>query len=412
MLQAVSKSFSALAALRALSGAAESSVTLDGIVYVVDCGLAKLRALDPRSGVARLAAAPISRAAAAQRAGRAGRTRPGKCFRLYTRAAFDAAMPAPTPPEIARADLAPVLLQLKALGIDDLVRGFDFLTPPPAPLVARALELLFALGALDAHARLTRPLGLRMAELALDPMLAKVLLSAQRFGCTDEALAIAAMTSTVQSGGGDAAGSVWVRQDGGGKAQRESTRRAFAAEEGDHLTYLNVFVAFTTAPSARKAPAQWCHAHGLDYKFLCRAVSVRNQLRRYLERVGAVSAVTGRTETETLGRRGAASATAESVQRCLTTGLFAHAARMQPDGTFRPVARAGSPGGGGEVTLHAHPSSLMFNRKADWVVFGEAVQTAGKTFIRDITKVDKAWLLEYAPSYFESREGGDRVSRG
>ncbi|KAI5301388.1 hypothetical protein KEM56_001781, partial [Ascosphaera pollenicola] len=352
---------------------AEASVTTDGVVYVIDCGFVKLRAYNPLTGVETLTRVPISKASAMQRSGRAGRTQPGKCFRLFTEQAYQDMMDV-TPPEIQRSDMAPVVLQLKALGIDDIVR-FDFLTPPPAELMVRAFELLYSLGAIDDYAKLSRPLGLHMAELAVEPKMAKVLLCAASFGCLDEILSIAAMTSAES-------GSVWVNHDDG-KEHKELTRRKFAAEEGDHITYLNVFKAFVT--KGRKE-MQWCRSNGIDYKFLSRAVSVKTQLGRHLERFGI------RADKPSVSQK---KTTAEAIKRCLTCGYFAHAARMQPDGTFLPV--------NGGITLHAHPSSLMFNRKADWVIFNEIMQTSDKTFIRDITKIEKSWLLEYAPSYFETR---------
>ncbi|WZH39355.1 P-loop containing nucleoside triphosphate hydrolase protein [Fusarium acuminatum] len=126
---------------------AEASVTIDGIVFVVDSGFVKLRAYDPRTGIESLTATPVSKAAASQRAGRAGRTKPGKCFRLYTEQSYQSLQNANIP-ELQRSNLAPVILQLKALGIDNIVR-FNFLSPPPSELMAKALELLYALGALD-----------------------------------------------------------------------------------------------------------------------------------------------------------------------------------------------------------------------------------------------------------------------
>ncbi|KAJ8121618.1 hypothetical protein ONZ43_g1975 [Nemania bipapillata] len=251
---------------------AEASVTIDGIVYVIDSGFVKLRAFDPRTGIESLTITPVSKASAAQRAGRAGRTKPGKCFRLFTEDAYQY-LPDTNPPEIQRSNLAPFILQLKALGIDNVVR-FDYLTPPPAELMIKATELLYSLGALDEYAKLTRPLGMRMAELAVEPMMAKTLLSAPFFNCINEVLTIAAMTSL--------GGTVWVQQDGG-KKQMESARRKFAAEEGDHLSLLNVYQAFVTKG---KRESRFCHDNYLNFKALTRAVSIRGQLQRYLERFG------------------------------------------------------------------------------------------------------------------------------
>ncbi|WEW55682.1 RNA helicase [Emydomyces testavorans] len=355
---------------------AEASVTIEGIVYVIDCGYAKLRAYNPNTGIETLTAVPISKASATQRAGRAGRTKPGKCFRLYTEQSY-ASLPEITIPEIQRSNLAPVILQLKALGIDNIVQ-FDFLTPPPAELVVRAFELLYSLGAVDDYAKLTKPLGIRMAELSVEPMMAKVLLNASSFGCLTEVLSIAAMTS-VQ-------GSVWFQPNGEKKAM-ESARRRFAVEEGDHLTLLNVYRAFVTKG---KKDSKWCRENSLNYKLMQKAVSIRTQLKRYLERFGI------QVEESLSSHRLQVTTSAEQIQRCLTTGYFAHAARMQPDGSFKTIS--------GGITLHAHPSSLLFNRKADWVIFHEILQTGSKTFIRDITKIEKSWLLEYASDYYHVKE--------
>ena len=238
-------------------------------------------------------------------------------------------------PEIQRSNLAPIILQLKALGIDNVLR-FDFFTPPPAELIIRALELLYSLGAVDDYAKLTRPLGVRMAELSVEPMMAKVLLSAPAMGCLSEILSIAAMTSLQ--------GAVWFHHEGEKKAT-ESARRKFAVEEGDHMTLLNVYQAFVT--KGRK-DSKWCRDHYLNYKSMTRAVSVRAQLKRYLERFGinVDESLAPKNISDDVSNKG------EQIRKCLTTGYFAHAARMQPDGTFKTI--------NGGVTLHAHPSSLMF----------------------------------------------------
>lgn len=347
---------------------AEASVTIDGIVYVVDCGFVKLRAFNPKIGIETLTVTPISKASATQRSGRAGRTKPGKCYRLYTEAAYTNLLEA-TIPEIQRSNMAPTILQLKALGIDNILR-FDFLTSPPAELIIRALEILYSLGAVDDYAKLTRPFGVRMAELSVEPMMAKVLLSSSAFGCLSEMLSIAAMISLQ--------GAVWFHHDGEKKAT-ETARRKFAVEEGDHLTLLNVYQAFVTKG---KKESKWCRENFLNFKSMTRAVSIRKQLKRYLERFGinVEESLARQKRPEEVANKG------EQIRKCLTTGYFAHAARMQPDGSFTTV--------NGGTILHAHPSSLMFNRKADWVIFHEILETGNKTFIRDITKIEKSWLLD------------------
>jgi len=193
-----------------------------------------MRAYNPKSGIESLLVAPISQASALQRAGRAGRTKPGKCYRLYTHSTY-LSLPPSTAPEIQRTDLTPVILALKTLGIDNVLR-FEYLSPPSAEAMIRALELLFSLAALDEYGRLTSPLGQRMAEVPLPSGMARMLLGSGRWGCTEEVLSVAAMCS-VQG--------IWVSAEG--EKRMEYERRKFTVEEGDHLTLLNGMYTLTIA---------------------------------------------------------------------------------------------------------------------------------------------------------------------
>ncbi len=366
---------------------AEASVTVPGIMYVVDTGFVKLRFYNPVTNISSLTVAPVSKASATQRAGRAGRTAPGKCYRLYTQSAYRA-LSAATVPEVQRSDLAPTVLQLKALGIDNIVK-FPFLSSPPVQLLSRALEILYSLGAIDESAKLTQPKGSRMAELAVPPMMAASLLDSAKkeFSCINEILTIAAMISLSSQG------NIWFSHEGQQKAM-DLSRRRFAAEEGDHLTLLNVYQGFVT--KGRK-DARWCRDNHLNYKSMQRAISIRNQLRRYLERLGITipdwspSAAQDRYGQSTKPSS-AEAATPQGILKCLTMGYFVNAARMQPDGTFKSVS--------GGVTLHAHPTSLMFNRKAEYVIFSELLETGEKIYIKDVSKVDKNWLIECSRGYY------------
>ncbi|KAF2010143.1 P-loop containing nucleoside triphosphate hydrolase protein [Aaosphaeria arxii CBS 175.79] len=368
---------------------AEASVTIDGIVYVVDSGFVKLRVYDPTLGIERLNVCPVSRASAIQRAGRAGRTRPGKCFRLYTESTFNA-LEAATTPEIQRSNLAPMALQLMNLGIQNLVR-FDYLSPPPSTLLIRAMDLLGSLGAVDATtARLTKPLGTRMAELPLPPMLAKCLLNAPSFGCLSEMLTIAAMMTLN--------GNVFISHSSTStsKAQEEKIRRRFAVTQGDAVTLYNIYTSFhshsspSSSSSTNSPSPQWCRENNLNFKSLIKATSVRKQLRNHLSRLG-IEENAGLSGPEVV--RAGGMGVVERVQRCLASGFFAQAARMQSDGTFRTA--------GGGATLWPHPTSIFFHRKADWVVYGEILETRGKVYIRDLTAVEMEWLVESAPEYYK-----------
>jgi len=174
---------------------AETSLTIDGIVYVIDPGFAKQKVYNPRIRVESLLVSPISKASAHQRSGRAGRTQPGKCFRLYTEKSFHNDLQAQTYPEILRSNLANVVLNLKKLGIDDLVH-FDFMDPPAPETLMRALETLNYLGALDDDGNLTK-LGELMSEFPLDPQMSKMLVVSPEFNCSNEILSITAMLSAM-----------------------------------------------------------------------------------------------------------------------------------------------------------------------------------------------------------------------
>uniref|UniRef100_A0A8W8KCD6 RNA helicase n=1 Tax=Magallana gigas TaxID=29159 RepID=A0A8W8KCD6_MAGGI len=247
---------------------AETSITIPGIVYIVDCGFVKLKAYNPKSGVESLVTIPVSKSSAEQRAGRAGRVRAGKAYRLYTEEGYDG-LESSTVPEMQRSDLAPVILQMKALGVSNIVR-FNFLSPPPAQNMIRGLELLYALQALDDNGNLTSPLGLQMAEFPLTPMFSKMLLASGEFQCSEEAVIIAAMTQ-IQN--------VFITPMGE-KSAANRAKRNFAVEEGDHVSLLNVFRAFIKY----KKNSKWCKQNFLNYKGLCRAVEIQHQLQRLLKK--------------------------------------------------------------------------------------------------------------------------------
>ncbi len=197
---------------------AETSITIDGVVFVIDPGFVKQNSYNPRTGMSSLVVVPVSsfslillclgliryqcsRASANQRAGRAGRVGPGKSFRLYTKWAFSNELEANTVPEIQRTNLGMVVLLLKSLGINDLI-GFEFLDPPPGETLMRALELLYALGALNDRGELTK-LGRRMAEFPVDPMLSKAIISSEKYECTDEVCLLCAVPYITPSDSSD-----------------------------------------------------------------------------------------------------------------------------------------------------------------------------------------------------------------
>lgn len=247
---------------------AETSLTIDGIVFVIDPGFAKQKVYNPRIRVESLLVSPISKASAHQRAGRAGRTQPGKCFRLYTERSFQKDLQEQTYPEILRSNLANVVLTLKKLGIDDLVH-FDFMDPPAPETLMRALELLNYLGALDDDGNLTR-LGQLMSEFPLDPQLSKMLVVSPDFNCSNEILSITAMLSVPNC---------FLRPREAQK-QADEAKARFSHEDGDHLTLLNVFHAY----KQNGDDPSWCYENFINARALKSCDNVRSQLVRIMTR--------------------------------------------------------------------------------------------------------------------------------
>lgn len=171
---------------------AETSVTVPGIRYVIDPGFTREKRYDAHTGMDSLDTIRISQVSAQQRAGRAGRTGPGKCFRLYSSEVYNA-MEKATQPEILRSSLVTTVLYLKVLGIDDVL-AFAFLTPPAPQAISMALQQLYVLGALDGKGGVTQ-LGHVVSKLPVEPALGKTLVMACRKGCAKEATIISSMLS-------------------------------------------------------------------------------------------------------------------------------------------------------------------------------------------------------------------------
>lgn len=209
---------------------AETSITIDGVVYVIDPGFVKQNNYNPKTGMESLVVEPISRASASQRSGRAGRVGPGKAFRLYTKWAYNNELLEDTIPEIQRTNLGNVVLMLKSLGINDLLH-FDFLDPPPAETLIKSLENLYALGALNHQGHLTR-LGRRMAEFPVDPQLSKAIIQSEQFGCTEEVLTIVSMLQ-------EAHAMMFRPKDK--KMHADKAHQNFQKPGGDHFTFLNIW---------------------------------------------------------------------------------------------------------------------------------------------------------------------------
>ncbi|PSS01984.1 Pre-mRNA-splicing factor ATP-dependent RNA helicase [Actinidia chinensis var. chinensis] len=341
---------------------AEASLTIDGIFYVIDPGFAKQNVYNPKQGLDSLVITPISQASAKQRAGRAGRTGPGKCYRLYTESAFHNEMSPTSIPEIQRINLGMVTLNMKAMGINDLL-SFDFMDPPSPQALISAMEQLYSLGALDEEGLLTK-LGRKMAEFPLDPPLSKMLLASVDLGCSDEILTIIAMIQT---------GNIFYRPREK-QAQADQKRAKFFQPEGDHLTLLAVYEAW----KAKNFSGPWCFENFVQSRSLRRAQDVRKQLLTIMDKYKLDVMSAGKNFTK--------------IRKAITAGFFFHAARKDPQEGYRTLVE--------NQPVYIHPSSALFQRQPDWVIYHELVMTT-KEYMREVTVVDPKWLVELAPRFFK-----------
>ncbi|PWA89325.1 RNA helicase family protein [Artemisia annua] len=353
---------------------AETSLTIDGIKYVIDPGFVKLKSYNPRTGMESLQITAISKASANQRAGRSGRTGPGKCYRLYTEDYYLNDLCDNTVPEIQRTNLANVALSLKSLGIDDLVE-FDFMDPPSSQALLKALELLFALNALNKFGELTK-LGRQMAEFPLDPMLSKMIVASNIYKCSEEIVSIAAMLSV--------GGSIFYRPKNK-KVHADNAHQNFhVGNVGDHIAMLNVYNGWKETEFS----TQWCYDNFIQERSMKRARDIRDQLKGIMERLDIEL-------TSNLGDLGA-------IKKAITAGYFPNSAKFQMDRSYRTIKNA--------QTVYIHPSSGLAEVLPRYVVYNELVDTS-KEYMRQVSEIKREWLVEIAPHYYQLKDVEDLASR-
>ena len=356
---------------------AETSVTIDGVVYVVDPGFSKQKVYNPRVRVESLLVTAISQASANQRAGRAGRTRPGKCFRLYPEHEFKKLIPQ-TYPEILRTDLASVFLHLKKLGIDDLVH-FDFMDPPAPETLMRALEQLNYLGCLDDEGGMT-PDGTLISDFPLDPQMARmVTVGGRKYSCTNEMCSLAACLSVPP---------IFMRPREGQK-EADTAKAQFNHHDGDHLTLLNAFHSFLSVGGSDKDKSEWCWQNYLQYRSLSSAINVRNQLVNLCQRNG-IPLVSPHNEDP--AAKSGSYAYNMRIKRALLTGYFMQVAHKDVRGNGYTTSKDNQP-------VNTHPSNYM-ESTPEWILYDKVVLTT-KSWVRTCTRVEEDWLLEASEDYWD-----------
>ncbi|KAM9596957.1 putative ATP-dependent RNA helicase DHX40 isoform 2-T2 [Trichechus inunguis] len=352
-----------------------TSLTIDGIRYVVDGGFVKQLNHNPRLGLDILEVVPISKSEALQRSGRAGRTSSGKCFRIYSKDFWNQCMPDHVIPEIKRTSLTSVVLTLKCLAIHDVIR-FPYLDPPNERLILEALKQLYQCDAIDRSGHVTR-LGLSMVEFPLPPHLTCAVIKAASLDCEDLLLPIAAMLSVEN---------VFIRPvDPEYQKEAEQRHRELAAKAGGFNDFATLAVIFEQCKSSG-APASWCQKHWIHWRCLFSAFRVEAQLRELIRKL---------KQQSDFPRETFEGPKHEVLRRCLCAGYFKNVARRSVGRTFCTMDGRGSP-------VHIHPSSALHEQetKLEWIIFHEVLVTT-KVYARIVCPIRYEWVRDLLPKLHE-----------
>lgn len=341
---------------------AETSLTVPGIRYVIDPGFARISRYSANARVQRLPIEPISQASANQRAGRCGRIEAGKCIRLYSEDDYES-RPLFTDPEILRANLASVILQMKALKLG-AVEKFPFIDPPRPAMIREGYQTLLELGAVNENHHIT-PLGLELAKLPVDPRIGRMILAAKHERCLREVLIIA---------------SALAMQDPrlrpmDAQEQADEAHQQFADDTSDFLSYLKLWNAYhdRAAQLSSSKLRQWCQQHYISYLRMREWYDIHAQLHDLTKELKL-----------RLNRQPARS---ESIHRALLTGLLGHVG-FKADGREYTGPR--------DRKFHIFPGSGLFKKGPKWIMAAELVQT-NRLYARTVARVQPEWIERLAP---------------
>lgn len=346
---------------------AETSVTVPGVRFVIDCGKSKIKQFRNRLGLESLLVKPISQSAAIQRKGRAGREAPGQCYRLYTEEGYKS-MEERTVPEILRCDLSQAILTMKARGVDDVI-NFPFLDRPPREALEKALLQLLHLQALTENGGISET-GLKIAKFPLTPTLGRVLVEAAK----SERDCLLDVIDTISALSVENVFLNLVTEER--KEEAEEARRELYRREGDHLTLLVTVQRYAEERTDRKA---WCEKHFVSHRAMQNVMNIRKQLQQMCTQLKLLSS--GDTQSDSAPSE----ARSQAILACMLRGFIANTARMMPDGSYKTLM--------GNQTVAIHPSSVLFGRKVEAIVFNEFLFT-GKAWARGVSAVQLDWVTE------------------
>src|SRR3989338_9149176 len=333
---------------------AETSITIDGIVYVVDSGFIKQMNFHPESGIQSLDVVLHSKSGCEQRRGRAGRTQPGKCFRLYAESDFRE-RPQFTEPEIKRISLAGVVLAMKDIGIDD-IESFEFIDSPSRESFHEAHETLIALGAVQRKSRGLTEIGKKMARLPIEPRIARMLIEADKHGCISEVATVAAFLSGKN---------IFLRPRDK-EREADQAHSKFKDKTSDALTFLNVWDAYRD----NDYESRWCSENYISSRAMREINDILSQLFDILESSG-IKLTTGKDDNEVV----------KAVSMGLAYNLMERRNRYSYNGVFRQIDG-----------VFVHQGSAIFGlSNPRWMVVTEIVRTS-KNYARGCTEVRPEWL--------------------
>ncbi|CAH0058527.1 unnamed protein product [Clonostachys solani] len=349
---------------------AETSITIDGIVYVVDSGLEIRPVYNPRLRMSTVLTSPISKASAKQRAGRAGRTQPGICFRLYTEQTHRACFIPSAPPGILEGELASQILLLKVMGFDS-VGTFDFVDPPHPEVYLRGLQDLRSMRYIDDKGTITRT-GRIAARLSVHPKWLNAFMEGQKNGCLREMIDLAAISSTQHP--------IFLRPPPA-RFAADIAHQRFACPLSDHISQLNALHAYESAiKTENRLPInQWCFDAFLNRRALSEAVRIRDQLVVSLQNELAITKEVCRFEDAEYDTH---------IRKTLARSFFYQCALKHPDmfGTIYRTVHEGH-------TAGIHPESVLSEGIQEWMVYSEFV-SSGTPYLQTVTAVDPAWLID------------------
>lgn len=355
---------------------AETSLTVDGVVYVIDSGYVKQRQYNPSSGMYSLDVTQISKVQANQRAGRAGRTRPGKCYRLYPLAVYRDDLLDATIPEIQRTSLAGSVLYLKSLDLPDIdILKFDFLDAPSSESLEDALKQLYLIDAIDENGAITS-IGRTMSELPLEPSLSRTLIEANESGCLSQALTVVAMLSaetTLLPVRGKPSERKRKRDD-------EESNLPDGSGFGDHIQLLQIFECW----DSNNYDIRWCKDNGLQVRGMVFVRDVRRQLCQIMQKISK-----DRLEVGARGRKGSSREEYRKLRKALCVGNANQVAeRMLRHNGFRTLTFK-------PQLVQVHPASVLSTDKdgmlPNYVVYHELISTT-RPFMRNVCSIEMSWV--------------------